>query len=163
MPDLRPTGDRIRETLFNWLQAEIPGAVCLDLFAGSGALGLEALSRGAEQVVFVDSHSKVIQQLKENCSIVNCVSAELFKGEAQQYLQRSPNQAFDVVFLDPPFRLNMLTEIASLLESKGWLKSHASIYVEMDLATTNVKMPESWKLAKEKQAGQVKYQLWRKQ
>lgn len=159
--NLRPTGDRIRETLFNWLQMDIPGARCLDLFAGSGALGFEALSRGAAQVTFLDSHSKSVQQLNANCRLLACGKATVLKKDALEFLRAEPEQLFDIVFLDPPFKLDMLQESIQLLNEKKHLHAGAKIYLEMDVATEIASMPEDWQMLKEKKAGQVKYQLWK--
>ena len=160
VPDLRPTGDRIRETLFNWLQGDIPGSQCLDLFAGSGALGWEALSRGAKQVVFLDSHSKVIRQLKESSKLLACDQAQFIQADAREYLNNQQSTPFDVVFLDPPFKQEILQKLVNLLYEKQWLASHAKIYLEMDVNTTTPVLPDSWHLLKEKKAGLVRYQLW---
>jgi 16S rRNA (guanine966-N2)-methyltransferase len=160
VPNLRPTGDRIRETLFNWLQMDIPGARCLDLFAGSGALGFEALSRGAAQVTFLDSHAKSAKQLNANCHVLACDNATIIKKDALEFLRLETGQAFNIVFLDPPFQLGMLQESIELLNEKQHLAAGARVYLEMDTATELPFMPVGWQVLKEKKAGQVKYQLW---
>ena len=158
--NLRPTGDRIRETLFNWLQADIAGARCLDLFAGSGALGFEALSRGAAEVFFVESHAKAVSQLKENSKILSCGNAIILKSDALDFLQKDVKAPFDIVFLDPPFKLELMSKVFNLLENVPCLAEGAKVYIEMDVSTEAFKMPNNWNQLKEKKAGQVKYELW---
>lgn len=157
---LRPTGDRIRETLFNWLQTEIIGAHCLDLFAGSGALGFEALSRGASQVLFVENSSKAVQQLKDNCRLLSCSELQIIQDDALRLLNTRPASKFNVVFLDPPFQFAILPKIIKLLTENGWLETGAKIYMEMDADSDAVEIPENWSLLKDKVTGQVKYQLF---
>ncbi len=161
IPGLRPTGDRIRETLFNWLQPALPGAACLDLFAGSGALGLEAASRGAGQVVMLDRSSVVVEQLRQNISLLGLNQTRVEQADALSWLQ-SPAQSFDIVFLDPPFADNLLHQASQLLEDGGWLKSDALIYVEADAGMDMPQLPSGWRQLKEKRAGQVVYALYTK-
>ena len=110
VPGLRPTPDRVRETLFNWLQWHVPGARCLDLFAGSGALGLEALSRGARDVVMVEKHPAAAQALRDNLTLLGARNARLVHDDALRYLGRV-TVAFDLIFLDPPFRQMLLEPV----------------------------------------------------
>jgi 16S rRNA (guanine966-N2)-methyltransferase len=131
VPGLRPTPDRVRETLFNWLQMTIPGARCLDLFAGSGALGLEALSRGASEVVLVEKHPAAVQALRDNLTLLNTSHAQLIHDDALRFLQRD-NGTFDVIFLDPPFRKNLLEPVLTQLISQHYLKSDSFIYLERE-------------------------------
>jgi len=158
IPGLRPTPDRVRETLFNWLAPVISGARCLDLFAGSGALGLEALSRGASQVVLVDNHSAVIKQLHANLALLQSIAAEAVKAEALHYLM-GPASAFDIVFLDPPYQADLLPECIEQLEQGGWLNSHAWIYLESSSKSGLPPLPPSWVLFRSKTAGEVGYHL----
>lgn len=123
LPGLRPTGDRVRETLFNWLQPLIEGARCLDLFAGSGALGIEAVSRGAAEVVLVDNAPAVIRQLEKNRSAFNLDRLTVVRADALQFLDRAPSP-FDLVFLDPPFHGDLLQPLCQRL-AKGWLGQHS--------------------------------------
>jgi len=152
---LRPTGDRLRETLFNWLQVHLPERRCLDLFAGSGALGFEAASRAAAEVVLVEANPQVARSLAANIELLKADQIRLVSGKAQSYLQQTP-EPFDLVFLDPPFADAVLPEIFSLLE-QGWLAEGALIYIEQPLRTELV-FPAGWQILKEKQAGQV--QVW---
>jgi 16S rRNA (guanine966-N2)-methyltransferase len=156
-PHLRPTPDRVRETLFNWLQGSIVNARCLDLFAGSGALGLEALSRGAIEVVFIEKQRVVANQLQQNLSLLQADHAVINK-DAKGYLHDA-HKPFDIVFLDPPFRQNFLPEILDLLIEKQLLHQNALIYLEHEAEVAYDW--QSWQLdcIKETQAGQVKSYL----
>ena len=156
---LRPTPDRVRETLFNWISPYVPGAVCADLFCGSGALGLEALSRGAKQVTFVDSSRLVTKQMQANLSTLQARHGQVFTQGADLYLQQSPQQAFDLVFLDPPFRKGWLEKMIPLLQ-QGWLAERALVYIEMEKETALPALPAYWQLLKEKTAGQLVYRLF---
>jgi 16S rRNA (guanine966-N2)-methyltransferase len=158
IPGLRPTGDRIRETLFNWLQPRLPGASCLDLFAGSGALGLEAASRGAGRVLMLDSSPVVVDQLRQNISLLRLEQTEVQQADALTWLDGEP-QKFDVVFLDPPFAEDLLQKLCQKLENGLWLNPEALIYLEMDAGTKKPSLPSSWKIHKQKRAGQVEYLL----
>ena len=160
-PGLRPTPDRVSETLFNWLAPVIQGSRCLDLYAGSGALGLEAASRGAAGVVMVDRAGEVVGSLRDQRAILDAGEVEVIQADVVQWLRGSPAQAFDIVFLDPPFRQGLLSETMQLLEANGWLAADAFIYIEAekDLQTD---LPEGWVRYRSKQAGQVAYQLARR-
>ena len=162
-PGLRPTSERIRETLFNWLAPVIKGAHCLDLFCGSGALGLEALSRGAAQVSFVDRHTQAIEALKETCQRLDCDRADFYPGKAQDYLQNSSagNDGVDIAFIDPPYTLQLQAEMANLLDESGCLSEQAWIYIEHDGGFKDQKLPQNWIKHREKVAGQVHYTLYR--
>ena len=160
VPGLRPTPDRVRETLFNWLQADIVGARCLDLFAGSGALGLEALSRGAARAVLVDESRDVTQQLETHLRTLDCRDAVVVNSAAQDFLRRGPGDTtYDLVFLDPPFRQGLIPVCAALLEEKGWLASNALIYLEAESELPALPLPNHWEILREKTAGQVCYRL----
>ena len=158
LPGLRPTPDRVRETLFNWLRDILPGARCLDLFAGSGALSLEALSRGAERAVLVDSHPAVIDQLNRHLDALHARGARVVQAEAQAFL-RGPGQSFDVVFLDPPFDSGQLQPCLALLAAGAWLAPTAWLYVETARRTPLPPLPEDWQVLRHKEAGQVGYYL----
>lgn len=158
---IRPTPDRVRETLFNWLQHLIAGSRCLDLFAGSGALGLEALSRGASQVVFVDRERAVIEQLNDTLALLGARGAELQTHDARRFLEGKA-QPFDIVFLDPPFDRDFLPEVCSALEGGGWLAPRAHVYVESPARTGAPVLPASWTLVKSGRAGEVGYHLARR-
>lgn len=158
IPDLRPTPDRVRETLFNWLSTTIPGAYCLDAFAGSGALGFEALSRGAKHVVMVDASPEVISLLKEELLIFKSDRADIYRANIPQQL-KIPEQKFDIVFLDPPFSQNILLPCCFYLEEHGFLADEAYIYLETGKTLEEHVLPAHWKIVKSKKAGQVAYHL----
>jgi 16S rRNA (guanine966-N2)-methyltransferase len=157
-PGLRPTPDRVRETVFNWLQSPLPGARCLDLFAGSGALGLEALSRGAAEVVFVERNVAIARRLQDNLALLEAVSGRLERTDALIWLRRKP-EFFDIIFLDPPFGRNLLEPTCMALESGGWLRSRAWIYLESEVALKTLRLPSSWELVRDNCAGDVRYRL----
>ena len=154
---VRPTTDAGRETLFNWLSPLIVGANCLDLFAGSGALGFEALSRGANKVVMVDASMRIISKLKENAESLQADNAEFYCAKIPERLSKIPEQSFDVVFLDPPFSKNLVKSTCQSLENSGLLAENAYIYIEaekyLDIETV---IPESWQILKHKKSGLVK-------
>lgn len=156
---LRPTTDRVRETLFNWLNFEIPGARCLDLFCGSGALGFESLSRGAKECTFVELDRAVATQIKTNLNTLNATNAAVFNMDAKAFLAQPP-QPYDVVYLDPPFRKGLLDLVLPLLEN-GWIKPQGYVYIERESEKPLVNLPDAWHLEKEKVAGQLTYSLYR--
>lgn len=158
VPGLRPTSERIRETLFNWLAPSIEGSRCLDLFAGTGALGLEALSRGAREAVFVEKSSKAAALLKRNAALLGAEHAEVITGDAETYL-RDATGHFDLVFLDPPFADNRLGPICEQLSASGLLAPGAKVYLEQDRAAPEPGLPANWTVIKNKTAGNVRYQL----
>ena len=159
IPDIRPTPDRVRETLFNWLGTHVVGARCLDLFAGSGALGLESLSRGASGVVFVEQHAAIARGLSAVIAEWNVQGAEVVRADAFSYL-RGTAQPFDIVFLDPPFAAGLLAPAAALLEERGWLAPNALIYLESAARGPRPALPAGWVERKGKQAGEVGYHLF---
>lgn len=156
---IRPTPDRVRETLFNWLGGRVPGARCLDLFAGSGALGLEALSRGAAAVTFVEHDAVAARALRARLAEWGAQGAEVVRADALSFLAGAP-RPFDVVFLDPPFASQLLGTAAACLEEHGWLESGAHIYVECAVRDGLPPLPARWAALKGKQAGEVGYHLF---
>lgn len=158
---LRPTGDRVRETLFNWLQTSIVGANCLDLFAGSGVLGFEALSRGAASVTLLDSDAKVIANLRENAEQLAFDQARIEHIYASNWLtQSSHKNQFDIAFLDPPFADEILYETCSQLQQSGVLSAGAKVYLEHELPLADEQLPGEWKAIKKKSAGKVHFGLF---
>ncbi len=157
-PGLRPTSERIRETLFNWLASTIEGSRCLELFAGSGALGLEALSRGAGEVVFVENSARVAAVLKESVNMLEASGARIHKADAIRYLKGEP-EPFDIVFLDPPFAADLLEDLCRLLSEGNWLAEGGRVYLEQDRERPLPELPDGWTLLNEKTAGQVRYAL----
>ena len=156
---LRPTTDRVKETLFNWLMFDVRGGNCLDLFAGSGSLGFEALSRGAAEVVLVEKDTRVAQQLQRNLASLPEAPGRVINTDALAFLQTAATP-FDLVFLDPPFHRELLPTACQLLEQGGWLSENAKIYIEREQNSESLPLPPNWRLLKDKQAGQVSYQLY---
>lgn len=156
---LRPTTDRVKETLFNWLAPHLAGSRCLDLFAGSGSLGFEALSRHAGHVMMVERDKGAAQQLLSNLQLLGCQQARVLQQDALQVLT-GPADPFDIVFLDPPFRQDLLPQVSALLEERGWLADEALIYLERENEGEPPRLPANWRRLKDKQAGQVCYQLY---
>lgn len=153
-PHLRPTPDRVRETLFNWLQGHLAGARCLDLFAGSGALGFEALSRGATQVVMVEKHTAAANALRQNIQLLQATGAQLINDDALRYLQRE-TQSFDLIFLDPPFRQDFLPKVLNLINARGLLKAEGLIYLEQEAEAQLDLGPFGLTIYRQTKAGQV--------
>ncbi len=155
---LRPTPDRVRETLFNWLAPVIAGARCLDLFAGSGALGIEALSRGATEVIFVERHPVIAQGLRKNLNRLEADIAQVVQADVLRWLQ-GQEQPADIVFLDPPFAADLLTPVCNALDEKGWLRPSARLYLESEQNLSTLALPQAWEVLREKTAGRVSYRL----
>ena len=156
---LRPTPDRVRETLFNWLQPTIVGARCLDLFAGSGALGFEALSRGAREVVCVDSDRDIVRHLHATASRLRAEGFDAVMSDALDFLSTGRG-TYDVVFLDPPYASNVLAAALNKLAA-GWLSPAALVYVEAPADAGVPPLPNGWSVHRSKSAGQVGYHLVR--
>ncbi|KHN57440.1 16S rRNA methyltransferase [Dickeya fangzhongdai] len=159
-PGLRPTTDRVRETLFNWLAPVIAQSRCLDCFAGSGALGLEALSRYAAHATLLEAERNVARQLTQNLSLLGADNAEVVNADTLQWLAKPAPQPYDVVFLDPPFRRGLLDDTLRLLEAGDWLAEEAWIYIETEAENRTLAIPSTWTLHREKTAGQVSYRLY---
>jgi 16S rRNA (guanine966-N2)-methyltransferase len=151
----------LRETLFNWLAPSIEGARCLDLFAGTGALGIEALSRGAGSVEFVEISSVAAKALRESLVTLGAVNADVHQADAIDYLKTGSPLRFDTVFLDPPFATDRYEELCRLLASHGWVADGAHVYLEQEGSQQIPALPDGWELLKEKQAGNVRYSLIR--
>jgi 16S rRNA (guanine966-N2)-methyltransferase len=152
-PDLRPTPDRVRETLFNWLGQDLTGKCCLDLFAGSGALGFEAASRGARRVVMVERDPVAWQALEGNAAKLGARAVELKRGDALEFL-RVDVERYDVVFVDPPFRAEFLAQVLPMLAAR--LAPDALIHVE---APAEPALPAGWIIWRNGRAGAVTHQL----
>jgi len=159
---LRPTTDRVRETVFNWLQHDLPGARVLDLFAGSGALGFEAASRGAGFVQFIELNAKAVSALRSNCALLG-VAAEVEANDALRFIDQFNSELvkpFDLVFIDPPFRKDIVDKVLPALQQNGLLKAGAKVYLETETELNTVAIPAAWKELKSKTAGQVRYCLF---
>jgi 16S rRNA (guanine966-N2)-methyltransferase len=158
-PGLRPTGDRIRETLFNWLAADLPGARCADLFAGSGALGLEALSRGAAHCDFIDLSATAIRDISEHLLRLDALdSARCLAMSADAYIEQQAPRSLDIVFVDPPFGQGIAQATCRVLARSAVLSEAALIYLETGRSETLEPMA-GWRTHREKVAGEVRYQL----
>ncbi|MEO1878519.1 MAG: 16S rRNA (guanine(966)-N(2))-methyltransferase RsmD [Methylococcales bacterium] len=160
-PGLRPTPARIRETLFNWLQQDLIGSQCLDLFAGSGALGFEAASRGADSVVMVEKNANACRLIKQNTDKLSARQIKIISSDVFKFLAGDASP-FNLVFLDPPFTKGLAQQSCHWLEDKGWLAAQAKIYVEVEKQLDLNDMPENWHCLKNKQAGQVAYYLFQR-
>lgn len=157
---LRPTTDRVRETLFNWLYGRIDGASVLDLFAGSGSLGFESLSRGAASATFVEQELPVVQAIRDNLILLGG-KAEVVNRDALSWLKGRNLNHVDLIFLDPPFRQCLLDKCFECFETGTKLQSGTLIYLELEKERPDLPVPVSWELQKEKTAGQVSYRLYR--
>jgi len=157
-PGLRPTPDRVRETLFNWLAMQLPSSRCLDLFAGSGALGVEAASRGAKQVLLIEKERDIVQSLKQQVATFAADNLEIICADAIQFLKKNTPSAFDIVFLDPPYEPDLLSPCCTLLEQRGWLNPHTHknhIYLETKRSLGEPNLPNGWQIIRSQTAGQV--------
>ncbi len=163
-PKIRPTPDRVRETLFNWLATNISGASCLDLFAGSGALGFEAMSRGADKVVLVEEDARIAAMLKEQKDQFNAQMIEIRNQDALHYLQNE-NQQYDVIFLDPPFDSDLLEKVIPMILKQQFLNTNGLIYVESAVQQKDIKnlelLLETLSCIHEKVSGEVRYALYK--
>ncbi len=159
LPGLRPTSERIRETLFNWLAPTIEGARCLDLFAGTGALGFEALSRGATSVVFVENSRRAAKVIEKSAQILDASGASVHCADATDFVRKSAPASFDVVFLDPPFADDRLEALCGLIEERRILAPGGKVYLEQDSTKPETLLPETWRILKNKTAGNVRYML----
>ena len=152
---LRPTLDRYRETLFNWLMFDVEGARCLDLFAGSGALGLEALSRGARHVDFVDASPQAAQSIRQHLQTLACTQAQVHQQPAEAWLKQQATAAvepYDLIFLDPPFHQDLLQPCLYRLEYQGFIKPATKLYLEAESDFQPNRLPEHWHVLKKKNA-----------
>ncbi len=161
---LRPSPDRIRETLFNWTQGHIVGASCIDLFGGSGALSFEAASRGAADVTCIELNRKASLCIKHNIEVLEASQINLINSDALAFLaSRAAKKQFDLVFLDPPFVEELISKSSHLLEQHQWLKPKALIYIESGQPLESIDLPGNWLFLKQKKAGQVYYGLCERQ
>jgi len=161
-PGLRPTPARVKETVFNWLQHDVQGGRCLDLFAGSGALGFEAASRGALSVVMVENNPLACRSIKENTVKFSTEKIKIKQMDVFKFLANEA-EVYDVVFLDPPFNQCLAVQSCQWLEDKGCLAPNAKIYVEVEKQLTLTDMPGNWECLKNKVAGDVRYHLFERQ
>lgn len=164
LPDLRPTPDRVRETLFNWLMPVIPGSRCLDAFAGTGVLGLEALSRGALHLTCTDQSAEIIAHLNNEISQLPLDVGQiiLYRANVPSGLKK-PAEPWDIVFLDPPYREDKILSVCSYLEDNNLLAPSAYIYLECKSPIQPDELPNHWEIIKSKKTGQVAYHLIHRQ
>ena len=158
VPGLRPTPDRVRETVFNWLAPYIHGARVLDLYAGTGAFGLEALSRGAAQAVLVDGDAQVVDNLRKQGALLGAEGLQILHSDVLTYLAR-PGLPYDLVFVDPPYGKGLAERCCEALQAGAWLKPGALVYVEAEARIGAPALPQDWTLVRSKHAGQVGYHL----
>ncbi len=164
LPGLRPTPDLVRETLFNWLAGKVEGRRVLDLYAGSGAVGLEAASRGAEVVWLVERNPQAFRALGENLLKLGCGDrVKPIRADAVRFLRRGAEEPFDIVFVDPPFGKGLIAPTCRLLEERGWLKLGSLIYLEAESHLPLPPLPGSWQPLKEKKVGQLIGRLYRRE
>jgi len=159
-PGCRPTHDRVRETLFNWLSPYIAGANCLDLFAGSGALGFEALSRGAKHLTFVDHSKAAIDALKKNAALLKTDKVEIILGDCLKQIPLLSHAPFDIVFLDPPFGQGLVEQSAEMFEQNNIVREKAFVYVEAESGLSRLPVPTHWKVFREKKTRSLVYYLF---
>jgi len=157
---LRPTTDRVKETLFNWLMMDVANVRCLDCFAGSGSLGIEALSRQAQAVVFLEKFANAAQQLKKNLASLKTDKATVINTDTLTYLsQKNSTEPFKIIFIDPPFHHNFVPHVLTFLQQNNWLAENALIYVETEKNHPPLLLAENWQIIKEKSAGMVTSRL----
>lgn len=158
---LRPTPDRVRETLFNWLIGKIEGTRCLDLFAGSGALGFEALSRGAKHTTFIDVHEGVVKMLEQQAIALQALAdCDIIKSDSLRWLnQHQKSASYDLIFLDPPFSSSLLEPCIGSLMSSTLIRNGSLIYIESPMPLSGEMLPKNWQIIKQQQAGEVAYHL----
>ena len=157
---LRPTTDRVKETLFNWLMMDVANARCLDCFAGSGSLGIEALSRQAQAVVFLEKFANAAQQLKKNLASLKTDKGTVINTDTLAYLsQKNSTEPFEIIFIDPPFHHNFVPQVLTLLQQNNWLAENALIYVETEKNHPPLLLAKNWQVIKEKWAGMVTSRL----
>lgn len=157
---VRPTPARTRETLFNWLANEVPGSHCLDLFSGSGALGLEALSRGAASAMLVEHNRALAEALRQNLTLLKSQDGRVVCQSVDQLLAEPPTRPFDLVFMDPPFRQGWLERLFPMLVENRWVATGGCVYAEYESERPSPLVPASWQLHRQKTAGQVTYCLF---
>lgn len=157
---LRPTTDRVKETLFNWLMYDIAESIVLDCFAGSGSLGIEALSRHAAFVTLIEKAPQLAKQLKAHLKQLQADNAEVLTRDCLSWLQQPANKQYNLVLIDPPFRQDLAIPCCLALEQQGWLAKDALVYLETEKELPLANMPPNWQLLKENIAGQLAYRLW---
>jgi len=156
---LRPTKNIIKETVFNWLLSKVNHARCLDCFAGSGSLGIEAISRNASSVTFVESNTLIAKTLKKNINQLNISNGIIFNINIFQWLKKI-GHPYDIIFIDPPFKKKLIQKTIILLENNNWLKNNAWIYIEQPKTKKKLVVPNNWLLHKHSSSGNVTYEMY---
>ncbi len=157
---LRPTTDRVKETVFNWLMHDLVDAQCLDCFAGSGSLGFEALSRYARHITLIEKDKSAARQLSDNAKRLSSETIDVINADSLSWLAQPATVQFDLIFIDPPFRMGLAEQTITLLDQHGWLANDARVYIEVETELTQLDLPASWSLLKEKTAGQATGRLY---
>lgn len=157
---LRPTPERVRETVFNWLTPYIYDARVLDCFSGSGALSLEALSRGAKSAIMLEKEMPVAKSLNSYLSMLSATNGQVININALSWLSQGATVPFDIIFLDPPFRKGFLQKTCALLSDNGYINDKGIVYIEVEKELSLTMLPRHWHLLKNKTAGQISYSLW---
>ena len=158
--ELRPTTDRIRETLFNWLMPKITGAACLDLFSGSGIFAFEALSRGANSVTAIDNNSQVIASIEKTQEILTAKNLRVIKLDVLDFLEKNREKKYNIIFLDPPYKLNLLNKCLNKINEYNLLLDYGFLYLEND---SEIIVPENWQIHRHKKAGNIHFYLLQRQ
>lgn len=159
---LRPTSDRVKETLFNWLMHDIDGANVLDCFSGSGSLAIEALSRYASHATLIERELPLAKNLTKNLASLKCDNANVVNKDCLSWLANTATQQYNVVFIDPPFRKDLAINCCQALEKNNWLTENALVYLETEKELKVAELPVNWRLLKEKIAGQLAYRLYQR-
>ena len=157
---LRPTADRVKETLFNWLQFEVPGSRCLDVYAGSGGLSFEALSRGAKQATLLELNPDNVMVLKNNLQTLKLDNASLIQTDSLHWLNNQAPHPYDIIFIDPPFHQEMMQSTIDLLFANDYVQSSSWLYIEQEVSLDWPTLPLGWEVYREKKTAQVKYGLF---
>lgn len=157
---LRPTSDRVRETVFNWLQFSVPGASCLDVYAGSGALAFEALSRGAKSAVLLELNPQTAKQLQRNLQTLNANRAVVETTDSLQWLSSQATETFDIVFIDPPFHKDLMQHSVDRLFEHGFISDTTWLYLEQETQLDWPNLPQGWHCHREKKTSQVRFGLF---
>lgn len=162
LPGLRPSGDRSRETLFNWLQANIPGATCVDLFAGSGVLGLEAASRGAADVTLIEKSRSAAHVIRKSLQKLDAGQVRIVQADAIEWLAASEPRSLDIVFIDPPFSSGLHRRAIEMLSTGDCVRKGGLVYLETPREMPSPAPPPGWEISREKLLGEVRMQLLKK-
>ncbi|AXN02271.1 16S rRNA (guanine(966)-N(2))-methyltransferase [Candidatus Purcelliella pentastirinorum] len=157
---LKPTKDIIKETLFNWIEPYIYKSSCLDCFAGSGSLGLEALSRNASSVTFLEKNKYIIKILKKNIKKLKILNTKIINTNALKWIKKTKKK-YNLIFIDPPFKTNLITQIVKIIKINKCLKNKSLIYIEKNNKDKNIKLPKNWEIYKTKYTKNITYSIYK--